>query len=104
MGDIIVNGSMKGWDEFAAGFNFPFEEPQQAFWLDQPGYGKTITARAWCEAVIQRVPDYIDSTDQAETAMVDLQSEANKSFGRRYKMKTFRWLSSEEVEGPSSST
>lgn len=50
IGDVIVNGSLKGWDEFSAGFNFPIEEPRQAFWLDQPGYGKTISAPIHCRS------------------------------------------------------
>lgn len=38
---ILVNGSLKGYDEYAAQSNFPFEAPQQAFWLVQPGFGVT---------------------------------------------------------------
>jgi len=39
-----VNGSLKGYDEFAANSNFDFEPPQQAFWLTDPHHGKTIDA------------------------------------------------------------
>lgn len=36
---FIVNGSLKGWDEFAKGHNFGFEPPQQAFWITTPEHG-----------------------------------------------------------------
>ena len=54
--------------------------------------GKVITARAWCEAVVQRVPDYVDAADSPEVARDQLQSQANRLFGRRFVMKSFRWL------------
>ncbi len=38
---MLVNGSLKGYDEYAAISNFPFEPPQQAFWLVQPKWGVT---------------------------------------------------------------
>jgi hypothetical protein len=38
---LIVNGSLKGYDEFAYANNFPFEKPQQALWLTHPKYGIT---------------------------------------------------------------
>ena len=36
---IIVNGSLKGYDEYAAISNFGFEVPQQAFWITTPERG-----------------------------------------------------------------
>ncbi len=63
------------------------------------GYGEArspdrtrITARAWCEAVVQRVPDYVDAIDSPEVARDQLQSQANRLFGRRIVIKSFRWL------------
>jgi transposase len=44
MGSVIVNGSLKGYDEWTASMNFNFELPKQAFWLTDPKHGKTITA------------------------------------------------------------
>ena len=41
---IIVNGSLKGYDEYASISNFDFEPPQQAFFLVQPEHGITIQA------------------------------------------------------------
>jgi hypothetical protein len=38
---LIVNGSLKGYDEYAYSNNFPFEQPQQALWLTHPKYGIT---------------------------------------------------------------
>lgn len=38
---LIVNGSGKGYDEYAYNNNFPFEPPQQALWLTHPVYGIT---------------------------------------------------------------
>lgn len=40
---IIVNGSLKGYDEYAFEHNFDFEPPIQAVWLTHPVWG--ITAR-----------------------------------------------------------
>lgn len=41
---FIVNGSLKGYDEYAYTENFGFEPPQQALWLMTPEHGKTWTA------------------------------------------------------------
>jgi hypothetical protein len=41
---FIVNGSLKGYDEFAAINNFGFEPPAQALFLMTPEHGKTWTA------------------------------------------------------------
>ena len=36
---IIVNGSLKGYDEYAAISNFGYEVPKQAFWITTPERG-----------------------------------------------------------------
>lgn len=41
---LIVNGSLKGYDEYAYISNFRYEPPRQAFWLTDPDHGVTITA------------------------------------------------------------
>jgi hypothetical protein len=46
---LIVNGSLKGYDEYVYNNNFPFEKPQQALWLTHPKYGITY-----------RMPVYVD--------------------------------------------
>jgi hypothetical protein len=67
------------------------------------GYGEArdpsnrITATAICEAVVQRVPEYVDPADPAETAPAELQSNANKAFGRRYLILSYRWLNPDEI-------
>ena len=54
-----------------------------------------VESRAWCEAVVQRVPDYVDSGNSPE-AVTGL-TETNAVFGRRFQIVQFRWLAPEEV-------
>jgi hypothetical protein len=56
-----------------------------------------VVARAWCEAVVQRVPEYTDSSDSQETKQADLSSSANRNFGRKLQILSFRWLNAREV-------
>jgi hypothetical protein len=56
-----------------------------------------ITARAWCEAVVERDRNFVDPSDKAETLLTSLASRVNKSFGRRYELVSFRWLSPADV-------
>jgi hypothetical protein len=56
-----------------------------------------VQAKAWCEAVVQRVPEYLDSSDDPELKTAELTKEANIRFGRRFVITSFRWLSPEEV-------
>ena len=66
----------------------------------------TVAAKAWCEAVVQRVPDYVDPADdparklrragQPPGAAPDLQP-LNEKFGRRFHITSFRWLNHDEV-------
>jgi hypothetical protein len=51
-----------------------------------------IVAEAWCEAVVQRLPEYLDPADASETAYSGLASTVNKSFGRRFRLVDFQWL------------
>lgn len=39
---LIVNGSLKGYDEYAYQGNFGFEVPQQALWITHPVHGITF--------------------------------------------------------------
>lgn len=59
--------------------------------------GTRVSARAWCEAVVQRTPEFIDPTDPPDTAVDDLSKDSNRDFGRRFSVISFRWLSPEEV-------
>ncbi|MCU0751304.1 MAG: hypothetical protein MUF13_17330, partial [Akkermansiaceae bacterium] len=53
-----------------------------------------ITARAWCEAVVQRVPEPLDPD---ESGLNPRLAGAKGDFGRRLVVKSFRWLSPEEI-------
>lgn len=41
---LIVNGSLKGYDEYAYASNFSFEPPRQALWITHPRQGITFSA------------------------------------------------------------
>lgn len=57
--------------------------------------GSTI-AQAWCEAVVQRLPDYVDPSDPPYLTENELK-EINQRLGRRFVIKEFRWLQSDEL-------
>lgn len=67
--------------------------------------GTQILARATCEAVVQRFPEYLDPvTDAANNEPWDeafpsgtTLNAMNQKFGRRFKLTHFRWLSPNEV-------
>lgn len=46
---LIVNGSLKGYDEYAFVNNFGFEEPQQGLWITHPRHNLTFSAPVKCE-------------------------------------------------------
>lgn len=56
-----------------------------------------VVSRAYGEAVVQRVPDYIDPSDAAHIAPAALTSTANKYFGRRFNVISMRWLTPDEI-------
>ena len=58
--------------------------------------GKVI-ARQFCEAFVQRVPEYLDPSDLPEIMADDLNSEVNRLLGRRFQLVSFRWLASDEI-------
>ena len=47
---LVVNGSSKGWDEYARICGFGFEVPQQALAVVTPEHGVTIQAPVFCKA------------------------------------------------------
>jgi hypothetical protein len=55
-----------------------------------------VLARAWCEAEVQRGADFVDPADEPTKAIAQLQP-VNQSFGRRYRVTSFRWLHQSEV-------
>lgn len=46
---LIVNGSLKGYDEYAYQGNFPFEPPRQALWMTHPKWGITYSLPVFVE-------------------------------------------------------
>lgn len=60
--------------------------------------GKVI-AKAYAEAVVQRIPEYIDPVDRPSFNVYTESGGAkvNKDFGRRMSLVSFRWLSLKEV-------
>jgi hypothetical protein len=53
-----------------------------------------VLARAWCEATVQRLPEYLDPAEKPEAVAA---TNANKTFGRRFSVVAFRWLHQDEV-------
>ena len=45
------NGSLKGYDEYAADSNFGFEPPSQNFWITHVDHGITFDAPVYCDAI-----------------------------------------------------
>jgi len=56
-----------------------------------------VVARAYCEAVVQRMPEYLDQSEAPELRAAELESPLNQRFGRSLRLVSFRWLSPEEV-------
>jgi hypothetical protein len=65
-----------------------------------PATGET-QGRAWAEAVLQRLPEFVDKSIAAETDLASAPGSAakttNENFGRRFQIVSFRWLSSDEL-------
>lgn len=86
------------------------------------GYGESrnaqnvVQARAWCEAVVQRQPAYVDQSDPALSATTSQGSKLgdatppyspttgtpivnpiNQTFGRKFEIASFRWLNENEL-------
>ena len=68
-------------------------------------YGETINpstgkpdGQAWCEAVIQRIPNYLNGIDDPWKSPADEDfNEVNKTFGRQFKIVGFRWLTEADI-------
>lgn len=71
-----------------------------------------VEGRAWCEALVQRVPEYFDPADPAETPVADFAlpsdpdnaestptaaHQINQVNGRRFKVISFRWLARSDI-------
>lgn len=67
-----------------------------------------VTARAWCEAVVQRLPEYVDPRNAPEIAARNMNLNGafsdnsalqpiNRAFGRKFKIESFRWLNANDI-------
>jgi hypothetical protein len=57
-----------------------------------------VAARAWCEAVVQRLPEYVNPADAPHLKQSDpTLSVQSKEFGRKMQIVSFRWLNSDEI-------
>jgi hypothetical protein len=62
-----------------------------------------VVARSVCEAVIQRVPDYVDASQDPffdsnpVSVAPDGLSDLNERFGRKFRVVGFRWLDTNEI-------
>lgn len=57
---FIVNGSLKGYDEYAHANNFPYEDPAQALWVTNPEHGITFQAPVYVERATKHpVSDWV---------------------------------------------
>jgi len=59
--------------------------------------GTTVLARTWCEAEVQRTPEFVETSDAPETEINNLQIQANKTFGRRFVIVSFKYLNENEL-------
>ncbi len=64
-------------------------------------YGNTLNrsngaveSEVWCEAIAQRLPEYVDPSEAPHTAPALAE---NVNFGRRFRIVSFRWLSPDEL-------
>ena len=67
-----------------------------------------VSARAWCEAIVQRLPEYLDPANEPDEPARTIDTAgnfrdnnglaaANRRFGRKFRVETFRWLGPDEV-------
>jgi hypothetical protein len=67
-----------------------------------------VSARAWCEAVVQRLHEYGDPTNEVDVAARTMDASGkfddnneltplNLRFGRKFRIESFRWLNANEV-------
>jgi hypothetical protein len=65
-------------------------------------YGETINpdgsrgARAWCEAIVQRRPEFVDPSNPPGTPSDEL-TPINEKFGRKFHIVSVRWLEADEI-------
>ncbi len=55
-----------------------------------------ILAQAWCEAIVRRTREFVDTQDEADSIEPPT-SLTNQINGRKYDITSFRWLAPEEI-------
>lgn len=56
-----------------------------------------IIGRAWCEATVQRLPDYLDAAANDARDSRSALAPTNQRFGRKFIVTGFRWLGADEI-------
>ena len=67
-----------------------------------------VLSKAWCESIVQRMPEYTDETNSADVSARTMDSNGrfsdnpelsniNKKYGRKLQILSFRWLKEDEV-------
>lgn len=56
-----------------------------------------IKSKAWCEAVVQRLPGFVDESESPDTQLPNLTQTDNQNLGRQFRVISFRWLNENEV-------
>jgi hypothetical protein len=72
--------------------------------------GRMVLARAWCEAVVQRLPEYCEGINGPEVPARKISAAgvfsntedgeltpSNRLFGRKFRLESFRWLGEAEI-------
>jgi hypothetical protein len=54
-----------------------------------------VAARAWCEAVVQRLPEYVEASEDAMAWPATVAD--NRVLGRRFRIVAFRWLGPDDI-------
>ncbi len=57
---------------------------------------ETVTSRAWCEAIVQRIPDLAEDPTAAAADVVRANPNDYR-FGRKFQIISFRWLTSDDL-------
>jgi len=57
----------------------------------------TVSARAWCEVIVQRQPEWVNPADDPKLDPASLTRDENHAFGRRYRIVSFRWLDENDI-------
>ena len=66
----------------------------RSFGSSQEQFGSKEGSRAYYEMVVQRTPSYVDL---AENAYEDAALTVNQEFGRKYEVKSQRWVATDEI-------